>query len=194
MQDSLTEHFAQAIKCGVLAAAAGFGYLWIMANRTSDEWRLGGIALGILALLFALATLISVLSLTVGLIAAGFAGGINHVMSAFRFHAFRKFAAFMIGLIIAVTGFAFVAAYDPKWGLVPVVIGTLVMKLPSAWAFLREQPWYYRIFRGGRQPDAEFAQYYHLRKAATPFRSGYRTVGGYCSNDLFIGTSTPETT
>ncbi|ELP34507.1 hypothetical protein [Rhodopirellula baltica] len=192
METSSTDHLAQAIRNGVLTIAAAFGYGWIMVNKTSEEWRLGAFALGILALLLALATVISLLSLVVGLLASGVMNGLSSSTVIFRFHAFRRLAAMLIGSAIAVGGFALVSPYDPKWGVIPAGLGFVVMQSPGLWQTVRNQPWFYRIFRSGRAPEAEFAQVYHLKKFAKPFRTTFQSNGGFCSDGLFIGTSTRE--
>lgn len=192
MQNNTTDDLAQAMKSGVLAVGFGVGYGWTVANKVSEEWRLGAIALGLIAILFALATLISILSLMGGLIGAGITSGLSYSISVFRFHAFRKALALFVGALIAVGGFFIASFHDPKWGIVTAALGFMAVLIPGRWETLKHQPWFARLFRSGRSPDCEFAQVYHLKKFARPFHTIYRQSGGYCSNDLFIGTSTRE--
>ena len=193
MENNTIEHLAAFLKNGGLAILAAGGSARLLIVTTSEEWRLGGMALGLLAAFLALAALISLLNLVASIVAAGVVQITTRSLSQFRFYAARKIVALVVGAGIAVAGFATVSPYDPRWGVLPVGIGLLVAKLPDAWAVLNEQSWFYRIFRSGNAPEAEFAQRYHLKEMAKPFRSTFRTKHGYCSDSLFIGTSTRET-
>ncbi|TWU59593.1 hypothetical protein [Crateriforma conspicua] len=193
MQSQSSEKIAQLLRSGCLAATSEFGHFWIMANKTSEEWRLGALALGLLAILFALATVATLMGLVFGLVSAGVTNNIGPLLAALlRWYAFRKALAFLIGSAIAVGGFALASPYDPKWSIVPTLLGFIVIQSPGLWERLKHQAWFARLFRSGREPRMEFAQMYHLKKFAKPFRTTFRSGAGYCSDGLFIGTSTRE--
>ena len=124
MNSNATEQIAQAIKGFILMVACGSGCGWILANETSEQWRLGALVLGFLAIVFASATIVAVLSLLVGFIARGITNGFKFCVGALmRWYAFRRLLALLAGSTIGVVGGILVTPYDPLWAIVPAVVG-----------------------------------------------------------------------
>lgn len=193
MQETTTaDHLARCILNGALALIAGVAAAFVLMTKTSDGWQLVGMVLGIFALIFLLALAVSALVLLAGLAATWSMWLVNEFLTLFRFSRPRRYAVQGSGLLIAGAGFPLVWSYDPRFAFIPVTIGFTLMRAFSFFGWLRHRQWWQLIFGSGRKPQAEFAQAYHLVKVAKPFRSQYRTQGGFCSDDLFLGTSTWE--
>ncbi|WP_158222874.1 type IV secretory system conjugative DNA transfer family protein [Rhodopirellula sp. MGV] len=98
--------------------------------------------------------------------------------------------AVAVGGLVATAGLLGAKAYGLRYGLLALAMGLVISKLPDFWvAFVESSP-VHTLLRSGREPQAEFAQAYHLKKYyAEPFRNCYRPGHGYCSTKLFVGTS-----
>lgn len=179
----------------VMVVLALTGYVWVNASLSgSDERQILSIGLMLLGGLGILGVAISLLTLAVSQAAIGLQSLSTTALKILRFYAFQKGSAFLIAIVVFGIGvLLFVQMSSGLWMYaVLLFVCVTFATLPDTHAWLVESNWYYRIFRSGTNPDAEFAQSYHLRRVSKPFEETSRGDHGYCADALFVGTSTRE--
>lgn len=190
MNTNASEGFVALLKSAGLSIACGYGFLYLRDSYPSSEARFASLILGFIAVLAAIAAGVAFIKILVGFTAQGATVAWQRTSGVFREYGVRKALAITVGGLVATAGLLGAKTYGLRCCLLALAMGLVISKLPDYWVALVESSPVYTLFRSGQEPQAEFAQAYHLKKHyAEPFLNCYRPGHGYCATKLFVGTS-----